>query len=404
MNLRRVFRDFYTLPWRNTIGVLRERFSEDNLGLTASSLTFTTTIALVPFFTVVLAIFTAFPMFAKVQGLLQQWLLDSLIPPSIGKQVIGYLTLFASKASRLGVVGLVALFVTSLALILTIDKTLNSIWRVRRPRPLGQRVLIYWAAITIGPLLLGASLSLTSFVATLAGPNTNTGMTSAGVRLFLDSLEFALLAGGVASLYKYVPNTTVKWAHALTGGIFVAVGFEVAKRLLAYYISFVPTYSMLYGAFATVPILLIWIYVAWLIVLLGAVVAAYLPSLIAGIPRRARANGWQFQMAVELLQHLFKAAGTARRGMNTSELCDAMRVDGLQIEGPMETLVALGWVGRLNEVEDNEEARFVMLADPRDTPLAPLLRDLLLPDDQPLASFWQRSGMRQLTIADLLRV
>jgi YihY family inner membrane protein len=141
---------------------LGERFREDRLGLTASSLTFTTTIALVPFFTVALAVFTAFPMFSKLQGTLQTWLVQSLVPDAIARQVLGYLTQFAGKASRLGVVGLGVLFVTALALILTIDRTLNNIWRVKRPRPFAQRVLVYWAAMTLGPLLLGASLALTS--------------------------------------------------------------------------------------------------------------------------------------------------------------------------------------------------------------------------------------------------
>src|SRR3954471_22217641 len=131
-------------PWLSTARTLGERFREDRLGLTASSLTFTTTIALVPFFTVVLAVFTAFPMFSKLQGALQGWLVQSLIPDAIARQVLGYLTQFAGKASRLGVVGLAALFFTALALVLTIDRTLNSIWRVKRQRPLGQRVLVYW--------------------------------------------------------------------------------------------------------------------------------------------------------------------------------------------------------------------------------------------------------------------
>src|SRR5215218_7715741 len=129
-------------PWASAGRTLLERFRADRLGVQASSLTFTTTMALVPFFTVALAVFTAFPMFGKLQGALQTWLVQSLIPDSIARQVLGYLTQFAGKASRLGAVGLAALVVTAFALVLTIDRTLNSIWRVKRPRPLGQRVLI----------------------------------------------------------------------------------------------------------------------------------------------------------------------------------------------------------------------------------------------------------------------
>ena len=135
-------------PWSGTALTLRERFREDRLSLTAGSLTFTTSIALVPFFTVALAIFTAFPMFSELQGALQGWLVRSLIPDNIARQVLGYLTQFSSQANKLGVLGLAIMLVTALALILTIDRTLNNIWRVKKARSLTQRIFIYWAAIS----------------------------------------------------------------------------------------------------------------------------------------------------------------------------------------------------------------------------------------------------------------
>src|SRR3954469_21929837 len=138
-------------PWLSAGRTLAERFREDRLGLTASSLTFTTTIALVPLVTVALAVFSAFPMFSKVQGAVQSWLVQSLVPDAIARQVLGYLTQFSGKASRLGALGLAALFLTALALVMTIDRTLNGIWRVKRARPFGQRMLVYWAVMTLGP-------------------------------------------------------------------------------------------------------------------------------------------------------------------------------------------------------------------------------------------------------------
>ena len=129
MNRQQLWRDLSRFPWGNTAAVLGERFREDRLGLTASSLTFTTTIAMVPFFTVALALFTVFPMFAKLQGRLQRWLIESLIPDNIARQVLGYLTQFSRQANKLGIAGLAVLLVTAIALILTIDKTLNNIWR-----------------------------------------------------------------------------------------------------------------------------------------------------------------------------------------------------------------------------------------------------------------------------------
>ena len=399
-SLQQLFLDLSHFPWRYTAITLRERFREDHMGLTASSLTFTTSIALVPFFTVALAVFTAFPMFSKLQGALQVWLVNSLIPDDISRQVLGYLTQFAKQANKLGVVGLAVLLGTAIALILTIDRTLNSIWRVRKPRPLAQRVLIYWAAITLGPLVLGASLAVTSYV--LSASRGMVGSLPGGLRVLLDLLQFFLLAGGMAALYRYVPNTYVRWAHAWAGGLFVAAGIELAKKVLSIYLSNVPTYSLVYGAFATLPILLVWIYVAWVIVLLGAVIAAYLPSLLAGVARRGSAHGWQFQLAVELLQQLHQARSTTKIGLEASQLARALQVDVLQLEPVLETLMALDWIGQLTDPEDEHEARYLLLADPDATALAPLLAQLLLSPEGSMKSLWKNGDFPALRLRDVL--
>src|SRR3954452_15717019 len=358
MNLRQLLADLARFPWASTAQTLRERFREDRLGLSASSLTFTTSIALGPFVTVALALFTAFPMFGKLQAALQGWLVQSLIPDAIARQVLGYLTQFAGKASRLGVAGIAALFVTALALVLTIDRTLNSIWRVKRPRPLAQRVAIYWAVMTLGPLLLGASLSVTSYA--LYASRGLVSSIPGGPQFLIDILEFALLAFALSCLYRFVPNTPVQRNHAIAGGVFAALGIEVAKRVLAWYLSFVPTYSVVYGAFATVPILLVWIYVAWLVVLLGAVIAAYVPALMGASRRTATPHGWQFQLAIEVLQQLQRVRSSNRRGLGIDELVAAIQVDALQLEPVLETLVQLDWVGRLDEVDDDRSMRYVL--------------------------------------------
>jgi len=400
MNYRQWGQDLSRFPWRNTAVVLTERFREDRLGLTASSLTFTTIIALVPFFTVALALFTVFPMFSMMQGRVQNWLIESLIPDNIARQVLGYLNQFASKASGLGVTGLIFLLVTAIALMLTIDKTLNNIWRVHRPRPFAQRVLIYWAAITLGPLILAVSLSTTSYV--FAASRGFVGEGFGVLRLLFNTFEFFLLAGGMASLYHYVPNTRVKWVHAWAGGVFVAATIEVAKRVLGYYMRQVPTYSMIYGAFATVPILLVWIYVAWVIVLLGAVTAAYLPSLMAGVARPGGAAGWPFQLAIEVLQQLHKAQTPALKGLGANALMQRLRVDTLQLAGVLETLVAMDWIAPLAEDPDNEDPRYVLLVDPDATPLRPLLGQLLLPRSQALEPVWTNGPLAAMSLRDAL--
>ncbi len=387
-------------PWRTTAQTLAERFREDRIGLTASSLTFTTVVALVPLFTVALAVFTAFPMFAEVQRQLQRWLFVSLVPDTIARQVLGYLTQFASKASSLGAVGLSVLLATALALILTIDRTLNNIWRVRRPRPLGQRLLVYWASLTLGPLVLGSSLTMTSLAVGYSRSALQT--VPGGLRMLLDAVEFMLLAGGMAALYHFVPNTQVKWRHAWTGGIFVAVCMEAAKKLLGLYLGAVPTYSVLYGAFATLPILLVWIYVAWLIVLLGAVVAAYLPSLLAGVGRRAGTPGWQFALALDALRQLREAGRQGRSGLTAADMGRGLRIDPPQLEPVLDALVRLDWIGRLREQDDGAAPRHVLLVDPATAPLAPLLDRLLLPASPQTDALWNAGGWHRLRLSDAL--
>ena len=395
-----LLKDLSHFPWKSTALTLRERFRDDRLGLTASSLTFTTTIALVPFITVALAVFTAFPMFAKFQVVLQKWLIESLIPDNIARQVLGYLTQFAGQASKLGVAGVAILFTTALALILTIDRTLNGIWRVRKPRPFGQRVLVYWAAVTLGPLLLGISLSITSYA--ISASKGVVGVMPGGVQLLLDLLQFFLMAGGMAAMYHYVPNIQVKWGHAWAGGLFAAAGIELAKKLLALYLSKVPTYSVLYGAFATVPILLIWIYVAWVVVLLGAVITAYLPSLLTGMQRRTRAHGLQFQLALEALQQLDAVRATLSKGLTLVQLSLLLRVDALQLEPVLETLCELDWIGQLHEELAGDAARYVLLAEPDTTLLAPLLNALLLRLEGTTQNLWKNGRWPLMRLRDAL--
>ncbi|MBS0292817.1 MAG: YihY family inner membrane protein [Proteobacteria bacterium] len=393
-------------PWRTTAHMLRERFREDRLGITASSLTFTTLLALVPFFTVALAVFTAFPIFGRMEQMLQRWLVDSLVPDSISRPVLGYLTQFSAKASGLGVAGFSVLMVTALALILTIDRTLNTIWRVRRLRPLGQRVLIYWAAITLGPLVLAASLALTASIAGAASRGLGAALPG-GARLLLDVIEFLLLAGGVAAMYRYVPNTQVHWRDAWAGSLFVSLGMELAKKGLGLYLASVPTYSVIYGTFATLPILLLWIYMAWVIVLLGAVVAAYLPSLLAGVARYAGGQGWPFLLAVEALQQLHAARGQAAHGLTAAQLAQLLRVDVLQLEPVLDALTGLDWVVQVNEsaagAPGSADARYVLLADPATTPMEPLVQRLLLERSAPLERFWAHTGLELLRLADVLQ-
>jgi membrane protein len=388
-----------TWPWLDTLRTLRARFREDRLGLTASSLTFTTLISLVPLLTVMLAVFSAFPMFSSFQDSLQKYFLQSLVPPDIATQVLRQLTQFAAKAKGVGSVGLVLLFLAALALMLTIDRTLNGIWRVRTARPIAQRVLVYWSAATLGPLVLGVSLSITSYA--ISASQGVVGVMPGGVTVLLAGLEFLLLASALAGLFHYVPNTHVRWRHAIAGGAFSAAGFEIAKKLLSWYLQTVPTYTVIYGALAAVPIFLIWIYLAWVIVLLGAVIAAYAPSLRLRVKRWPDGPGARLQLALAVLRELGRAHANGDRGLSAGQLAGALRTDPLQTEPILETLLAFDWVGRLDEPHD---PRFVLLCDPALTPAQPLLAQLLLEPSPASRGLWERAGFDTMTVRELLDV
>ena len=380
-----VRRDLARFPWRNTALTLRERFREDRLGETASSLTFTTVMALVPLFTVALAIFSALPAFANLETSVEKWLIQSLVPNEIARSVLKYLHQFSSKAGQLGWLGAGVLLATALALILTIDRKLNDIWRVRELRPFSQRVLTYWGVLTLGPLLLGGSISLTTYLFTASNG------VAAGYVWLLDLFEYLVVVVALASLYYFVPNAKVRWSHAFIGGLLMAIGLEVVKRLLAIYIKATPTFSAVYGAFATVPILLVWLYMAWLIILFGAVMVAYLPSLLRGVSRRNDQAGWDYQVAIDILALLHHArqpiAGASVAGLSADYLASALRIDALALEKPMAALTALDWVGRLDE----DEPRYVLIADLARMPLAPLVDALLLPKTTESAAMWATS-------------
>jgi membrane protein len=387
-------------PWRQIAGVLARRFQEARLGVSAGSLTFTTMLAIVPLFAVGLAVFAAFPLFGKFQDTIQRWLVESLVPESIARQVLSYLTQFSRKASRLGSVGLVAVLMSAVFLMVTIERTLGQIWGLQRQRPLPQRVLLYWSAITLGPLFLGASLAITSYVVTASRDVVD--VLPGSIRWLLDSFEFVLLTACVSGLYFYVPYTRVRWRHAITAGFLVAGALELAKKGMAIYLLQVPTYSLIYGAFAALPILLVWIYVTWLLVLLGAVLAASLPELGRPELRKPDGAGWSFRLALEVLAELNAAKASEQRGISTHEMAVRLRVELSELRQVMEVLQSLDWVGRLSEQNDLGQSRQVLLVDPERVTVAPLADRLMVLRGPATEPMWQEMRLDQIRLVQLL--
>jgi membrane protein len=337
-----------------------KRSREDRIAQVAGSLTFTTMLAIVPLATVAFALFTAFPIFAQFQASLQVFLAQHLMPDQINNQIFNYLNQFASKAKGLTTAGMIALFVTSVMTMMTVESAFNVIWRVVKPRPFAQRVLVYWAIVTLGPLLIGVSLSISSYLfarsAMLAGghvpPLVEWALT--GTALPLTTLAFALL-------YVYLPNCPVQWRDAVLGGLLAAVAFEFAKRGFGFYVRRMPTYTAVYGAFALVPLFLLWVYLCWFITLAGATFVSALPAIRAGEFHRRRYAGSDLLDALEMLARLDEAREAGRPGLTPMELARMVRCDIDTITRLLVKLARREWVTRL---ADDNERRFVLIANP----------------------------------------
>lgn len=252
-------------------------FGEDRSVQTAGSLTFTTLLALVPLLTVVLWLSSTFPAFERAVDALERHMVAQLLPEGASSsRVTGQIAVFADNAASLGTVGLGSLVVIALMLMLTIEDALNRIFAVARKRGLLRRLFVYGALLALGPALIGASLSMTSYlvVASLGFLDLDEQ-----ARMILALLPFAFTCAALMLLYLVVPYRRVDAGHALLGGLFAAAVFELAKRAFALFVTQFPTYTLIYGAFAAVPIFLLWVYVSWLVVLVGATLTAQLTIL-----------------------------------------------------------------------------------------------------------------------------
>ncbi|MBI2313301.1 MAG: YihY family inner membrane protein [Betaproteobacteria bacterium] len=313
------------------------RFREDRCVQVAASLTFTTLLSLVPLITVAVTLIAAFPVFSELSSQLKVFLLTNMVPEIAGKIITEYMQQFADNAARLTAVGIVLLGVTAITMMFTIDRALNAIWRVSRPRPLLQRLLIYWAVLTVGPLMMGASLSLTSWLVTLSMGLAKSLPAVAVLLLKVMPVVLAVIA--FAALYLTVPNRYVPPLHALAGGAVGALAFELMKRGFGLYVSSFPTYKLVYGAFATIPIFLLWVYLSWMVVLLGAEIAASLSAWRGAESHRTRPPGYRFHDALRLLGSLCRAfkSGQVRTFI---DLRRELKLGFEEMEQILETLAA----------------------------------------------------------------
>jgi len=250
------------------IHYLASRLREDRLTTKAAALTFVSLFALVPLLTVTLSIASALPTAGNIQEKLSDFLLQFLLPES-SSQVVQYLSAFISQARSLTLFGVAILVVTAVLMLRNVEAALNEIWQNRVNRRPLQSVLLYWTVLSLGPIAIGLGLGARAYLFAVTNEWAGLDLLGLGTAL-IGLLPFILSTVGLTCLYVLVPSGQVPWRHALAGGVFAATTFTIARALFTTVMS-KSSYTLVYGAFAAVPLFLLWIYVTWIIVLAGAV-------------------------------------------------------------------------------------------------------------------------------------
>jgi membrane protein len=254
--------------WLSFAKFLLHRMAANRVLEVSGSLTFTTLLAMVPLLTIALIVISAMPMFADYSTRFKLMLLSTLVPEFAGKILTVYMRQFADNAEKLTAVGILMLGMTSLMLMATIERIFNAIWGVTRARHWLQRGLIYWSVLTLGPALLGGGLLLWRNLFRASRLAHHVPLLA---ELVQSGGAIMLTAASLTLLYRIVPNRFVPLRHACWGALTTALLLEVAKLCFGFYIDAIASYKLVYGAFASIPIVLLWVYCLWLVVLAGAV-------------------------------------------------------------------------------------------------------------------------------------
>ncbi|MFE0501968.1 YihY family inner membrane protein [Lysobacter soli] len=250
---------------------LARRFLEDNLFQAAGALAYTTVFALVPLSMVVFGVLSAFPVFGEWSDRLSDYIFSNFVP-SAARSVEAYLKQFSANAGQLTAAGVIALVVSLLITLNGVESAFNRIWRVESGRPRIGRFLVYWTVLTLGALMAAASLALSAKFFAMSMFETEAGRTLQTLMLRLSPMTLEWLA--FAAIYRVVPHRTIHWRHAFAGAALAAVLFEIVKWGIGLYLGNFNSYSKIYGTLAFVPIFLLWIYLSWVAILLGASLAS----------------------------------------------------------------------------------------------------------------------------------
>ena len=317
------------------------RFLADQCLRMATQLSYASLLAIVPLLAICFGLLSAFPAFERLRLQAQILLFQNLVP-NAGVEVSDQLATFVENARSMTGVGTLALMATAILLLATINGAFNAIWRVIEPRPLMVRIMAYWMILTIGPIFLGASLSL-------SGYGFATAVLEQGDRAFglTRLLPFLLGTAGFTLLYVVVPARPVAFLHALAGGTIAAAFFEALKAGFVFYLKQFPSYEAIYGAMAAVPIFLVWMYLSWAIVLFGAEIAAAAREwrLVDRLRQGSSGAGPRLALALALLYRLRNAARSGSL-LKESALTRGLPANLDQLSSVLQALKQQGFVGR----------------------------------------------------------
>ncbi len=300
--------------------VIRTFFRDQGV-INAAALTYTTLFSIVPLMTVSYAMLAAIPSSQEVGVQIEGWVFENFLP-NTGIQIQEHLAGFANQAKSLTVVGALFLFITALLMMKNIESAFNRIWKVKTTRSGVRSFLTYWAVLTLGPILVGAGIVLSSYLVGVTQLDSFEPIS--GFKL-LNLLPWLMTAGAFALIYAVIPNAHVPAQAAIISGLVAALLFELAKRGFALFVAYSPSYQLIYGAFAAVPLFLVWIYLSWCVVLLGAVLSRIL-TYGASEPRSSKR--W-FIEALRIIELLYKVQ---QRGGELSEKAILSKLTGLKAE------------------------------------------------------------------------
>ena len=333
---------------------LWKRFLADNLFQAAGALSYTTVFALVPLSMVVFGVLSAFPVFALWSERLSDYIFSNFVP-SAARSVEDYLLQFSTNAGQLTTAGTVALVVSVLITLNGVELAFNRIWRVKSHRPKFGRFLVYWTVLTLGALLAAASLAMSARFFALSVFDTEAGHVLEAAMLRLAPMALEVFA--FATIYKVVPHRTVQWRHAIAGALLATVLFELVKGGIGIYLGTFGNYSRIYGTLAFVPVFLLWIFMSWIAVLLGASLASSISAFRYQPVSMRLPEGYEMYGLLRLLAR-FNEARTSGAGLHTD---DIQRLEPLLTDSLVQEMLAQ--LAEINVVRRAEGGEWLLARD-----------------------------------------